>query len=137
MTTNPDRGGAKIILDPCAIHLSGSRFKLEDLLIKFSRAFLIRNRNGDERHFVCDHLQPPFSLSGFNLWIIPEVPNPNSQIPGKIQSPNPKKAAMSSALRDDRREDQGQFARFARERITGGEIIFVGPGSTSRRNKRL
>src|SRR5439155_4243945 len=55
MTTNSDRCGAQIILDPRAVHLSGSRFELEDLLIKFSRAFLVRYGDSNEGYFVCDH----------------------------------------------------------------------------------
>src|ERR1700730_3440727 len=67
MRTNTDCDRAKIVLDPRAVHLSGTGFQLQDLLIKFPRAFFVRNRDGDESHFVCDHLQIPFSFSGLSL----------------------------------------------------------------------
>src|SRR5713101_7112893 len=109
MTTDSECHRAQIIFNPGAFHRRVGRLQLECFLIEFPCALRVAYSDGDECDFVCNHLQTPFSFSGFNLWIIPEVPNPKSQIPGKIQSPNPKKAAMSSALRDDRREDQGQF----------------------------
>src|SRR5436190_20225841 len=67
MTANTDCDCAKIILDPCAIHLSGTGFELECFLVEFPRAFLIRHCDSNEGHFVCDHLQIPFSSSDFSL----------------------------------------------------------------------
>src|SRR5947208_12573372 len=67
MTTNSDSDWAKIIFDPGAVHLSRTWFELEHLLIKFSGAFFVRNCYGHEGHFVCDHLQTPFSFSGLSL----------------------------------------------------------------------
>src|SRR2546421_5722358 len=43
MTANTNRGWAKIVLDPCSVHLRSGRFQLERFLIKLSRAFLVRN----------------------------------------------------------------------------------------------
>src|SRR6266516_6000591 len=67
MTANTDCDCAKIILDPYTVHLSGSWFELECFLVKFPRAFLIRHRDSNEGHFVCNHLQIPFSSSDFSL----------------------------------------------------------------------
>jgi hypothetical protein len=67
MTANTDRDWAKIILDPCAVHLRGAGFELECFLVKFPRALFIGNRYANEGHFVCDHLQTPFSSSGLSL----------------------------------------------------------------------
>src|SRR5882724_6073942 len=67
MTANTDRDWTKIVLDPCTVHLRGTGFELECFLVKFPRAFFIGNRYGNEGHFVCDHLQAPFSSSGLSL----------------------------------------------------------------------
>src|SRR6266699_3163227 len=67
MTANSDGDWAKVILDPCAVHLRGAEFELERFLVKFPRAFLVRHGDGNEGHFVRDHLQIPFSFSGLSL----------------------------------------------------------------------
>src|SRR6266496_3433679 len=67
MTANSDGDWAKVILDPCAIHLSRAGVELERFLVKFLRAFLVRHGDGNEGHFVRDHLQIPFSFSGLSL----------------------------------------------------------------------
>src|SRR6266478_4351184 len=67
MTANSDGDWAQIILDPCAVHLRGAGFELECFLVKFPRAFLVRNRDGNEGYFVCDHLETPFSFSDLTL----------------------------------------------------------------------
>src|SRR5436190_3573832 len=135
MTTNPDRGGAKIILDPCAIHLSGGRCKFEGLLIKFSRAFLIRNRNGDERHFICDHLQTPFSFSGFTLSRSSksQFPNPRQNSIAKSQKRqrcHPLFEMIDAKIKVNSRASAARASRLA-------ALFFVMPTSTNRKNKRL
>src|SRR6266403_1743078 len=67
MTTNSNCGRAKVILDPRALHRGMARLELKRLLIKFPCAIGVAHSNRDESYFVCNHLQIPFSFSGFNL----------------------------------------------------------------------
>src|ERR1700730_9189429 len=67
MTANSHGDWAKVILDPCAVHLSRAGFELECFLVKFPRPFLVRHRDSNEGYFVCDHSQIPFSFSGLSL----------------------------------------------------------------------
>src|SRR3979411_1595656 len=61
MTTNADGGWPDIVLDPRAFHGSRARLQLQCFLIKFSRAFFVRNGNRDKCCFL-DHSQIPFSF---------------------------------------------------------------------------
>src|SRR5205085_12167396 len=49
-----------------SFHLRARWLELERFLIKLSRAFLVRNGNGNKCDFF-NHMQGPFSFSGFNL----------------------------------------------------------------------
>src|SRR6266699_435369 len=75
MTTDANGRRPKVVLDPRAFHRRVAWFQFEGLLIKLASAFLVRNGNGDECNFLCNHLQIPFSFSGFNLWIINLFPS--------------------------------------------------------------
>src|SRR6266436_3747900 len=74
MTTDANGRRPKVVLDPRAFHRRVAWFQFEGLLIKLASAFLVRNGNGDECNLL-DHLQIPFSLSGFNLWMINLFPS--------------------------------------------------------------
>ena len=66
MTTNTNGGWAKVVLDPPSLRLRSGRFQLERFLIKLSRAFLVRNSDGNKCDFF-NNKQGSFSFSGFNL----------------------------------------------------------------------
>src|SRR5436309_1383462 len=71
--------------------------------------------SGDKR------LSVPFSHEC--LPIILEVPNPNSQIPGKIQPSNPKKKNQSSALRNARIDCANSNVRSSKSRVLASSFI--------------
>src|SRR5207244_719497 len=75
MTTDADRRRTEFIFDPSAVHCSRRWLQLERLLIKFSRAFLVGNGDGDECDFVRDHGQGSFSFSGLSLWMMILLPS--------------------------------------------------------------
>src|SRR6266404_8958657 len=76
MTANADGRRTKVVFDPRAFHRRRGWLQLERFLIKFSRAFLIRNCDGDKCDFLNhSHEQIPFSFSGFNLWTINLLPS--------------------------------------------------------------
>src|ERR1700745_2999425 len=79
MTTYADRSRTNIVFDPGAPHLRGSRLQLESFLVKFARAFCIRDGNGDKR-YLFNHKQGSFSFSGFNLWITMLLPSGSPMI---------------------------------------------------------
>src|SRR4030081_167928 len=68
MTTNADGGWPDIVLDPRAFHASRARLQLQCFLIKFSRAFFVRNGNGDKCYFL-DHSQISFLVLGFEVYL--------------------------------------------------------------------
>src|SRR5882724_4053719 len=61
MATNTDGGWAEIVLDPIAFHGGGRGLQLERFLIKLSRAFLVRNGDGNECDFF-NHKHGSFSF---------------------------------------------------------------------------
>src|SRR5205807_10056917 len=75
MAPDTDCDGAKVILNPCAVHLRATWSQLERFLIEFPRAFFVRDRDGDGGHFVCNHFPIPFSFLGLSLSIISLLPS--------------------------------------------------------------
>src|SRR5436190_24163293 len=94
MTTDSDCHRAQIIFNPGAFHRRVGRLQLECFLIKFPSALRVAYSDGDECDFVCNHLQTPFSLSGFTLSRSSKLPIGKSQT--KFSRQNPKKAITGS-----------------------------------------
>src|SRR6266540_1530452 len=75
MTTNANSCRTKVVFNPCAAHCGCAWRKLERFLIKFPGPLGIADSDGNKGHLICNHVQIPFSFSGFNLWMINLFPS--------------------------------------------------------------
>src|ERR1700730_19363254 len=115
------------IFDPFSAHHFIRSFQAEHILVKLTRPFDIGHRNADKANFLDFH------------FTVPEVPNPNSQAPGKISIRNESKRdahelllfeMMAEKINVSSRASAARISRFMM-------LLFVKPASTKRKNKRL